>query len=165
MLLPVLLTPPPPTPTARHTGHVSARGDLRPDRPATDGPAPRGVPCRAPRDTFRRSRGEAQHAAVLLVPLASAVRLPASIAVTPTAARTRGRGLQRGGVQEDGLGRWIRCERIPTLGFWLISTITILILIGYRPYIEPQWVYHVRRSICNRWQICGRNKNRRIIQD
>lgn len=62
-----------------------------------------------------------------------------------------------------GLGRWIRCERIPTLGFWLISTITILILFGSLSIdhilkLNGSTVYRVRRSIWNRWQICGRRE-------
>lgn len=120
-----------------------------------------GVPCRAVRcptghvSPAARGCPARQHAAGLPVPLASAVRLPACIAVTATAvcsAYARARPPACAAAYE--LGRWIRCERIPTLGFWLISTITILIRIGSLSidHIEAQWVYHVRRSICNRWQ-------------
>lgn len=159
----ILLSPP----TPRHTGHVSTCGDLRPEGPATDGPAPRSVPCLAvphgTRFAGRAGRPSTRPCSSCRLPLRCGC-LPACIAVTTTAARTRLREGEassvRAGVRVRPL--WIRCERIPTLGFWLISTITILIRIGslssYRPYIEAQWVYRVRRSICNRWQICGRRE-------
>lgn len=126
--------------------------------------------CGAPRDTFRRPRGEAQHAAVLLVPLASAVRLPASRSPTLPLQRVReGEASSvRGGVRVRPLDTMRE-----NTDSWLLVDIdhndsNSLRITIYRPYIEAQWVYGLPRStvdmesVANMWTE-GTRSNRKII--